>query len=135
MLRFCALAPIILAGCTGNLNHSRDELWNENLALAATTSAKDVVEGLEDRRKNGEAATPAFLELYYTWSRRLAAAKWGQARTYNDRLTAVEAHLERMKRMQDALSHVTDQTTSIHISQLNYYVAEAELFVTRAKNP
>src|ERR1700733_815649 len=59
--------------------------------------AKDVLQGLEDRRMNGEPLTPVFLELYCAWSSRWRDEEAAAATTDSDRKSAMAGHLQRMK--------------------------------------
>jgi hypothetical protein len=140
MRRWFALSALLLAGCVTSQNQTRTlvgstpDMRIRDGQLNTVVSAQKAVDGLDERRKNGEALTPLFLEMQYTWSKRLAEAELEAAGSDGQRLAAVQQHLERMQASQDELQRIVNDANipiALARAQADFYVAEAKQWLAR----
>jgi hypothetical protein len=87
---------------------------------------------IRERDVGQQPLTPEFLERLHVWSWRLSESKCALAKTRDERVAVVSAHLEHMKR----LHQITNQSFGEgrpRQMMTAYYVAEAELWLERVK--
>jgi outer membrane protein TolC len=97
--------------------------------LAAAQEAYDLAEALY-RQGRGEP------EAVYRWSHRWLTAQQALAGTKAERTAAAEAHLGRMKRLEEAAKAMVRVGTGSPLDEraAKYYVAEAEVWLAQAKD-
>ena len=83
----------------------------------------------------GRALTPELLESKLEWSRRRVMAVRDSDPTRLEESNAIHAHLDLAKRMRDQLQArcTWGETSRVPYETLDYYVAEAELWLARAE--
>jgi hypothetical protein len=104
---------------------------------ASIDAATRVVDGLEDRRMNGEPLTFEFVDLEYAWSLRLAEAQRDAARSPVDRREAMRQHLVRMENLRNAFrfAESSGNLTRIQSAMADYHVAQAEMALAQTTHP
>jgi hypothetical protein len=97
--------------------------------LKVAQQASDAIKALRKTRRNVSS------EQVYRWSLRLMEAEKGMSNKTADEIAAVNAHLLRMKEMEQRLSQAYHQWEAGHLDALEaqWYVLEAELLLSQAQ--
>jgi hypothetical protein len=103
-------------------------------AKARLEAARKVYEVYLDRYKRGEPQ-PLNAELLYRWSRRWLEAQQELATKKGDKVAAVEAHLTRMRWLEELLRrmHKSGVAATFDVAGAEFYRLEAERWVAQAK--
>jgi hypothetical protein len=100
-------------------------------AMEVVKRAEAVLDVLGERRANGEALTPAFVDQYLMWSRRLAEAQCEAVSTKADRIAAIKVHIDRIRASvpltySGKVAHPQAEITE-------YYFVEAKAWLARVE--
>lgn len=113
---FCCIAIIAGSSC--------QQIPNAEHGTELADSARAVYASLQQRWAAGEQDTPTFIELMCTWSRRWCLAELDAARTKSAKLTAIDAHIERIKGVRVLSGRRQHSLNDLYV---DYFVREAEL--------
>ncbi|MBC8106118.1 MAG: hypothetical protein H7Z14_05975 [Anaerolineae bacterium] len=67
------------------------------VALARVAEVEKIVRNLDARERTGEAITPKFVEIKWTWNRRLLEARLAAANDRNEQMLELRAYLNHAK--------------------------------------
>jgi hypothetical protein len=95
--------------------------------------ATDMMERLQDRRINGEALTREFLEIQFTWWRRLAEAELDLSEDAATRVLIVQRHQSDMRNLMRGLGgcFAPSSAGAAQIARMKFYAADADAWVTK----
>jgi hypothetical protein len=110
-----------------------DEKAAEN-AKARRAAAQKVYKGIFDRSQV-DVSSPLDVERMHQWSRRWLEADRELAGTKEGRVAAIQAHLDRMKKLEDVVRHWHRKgfVSSADVPAVEFYRLEAERWLAQAR--
>jgi hypothetical protein len=128
------VTTLFLAGVLASRSAGQPAKTEPPSAASRLAAAERVCRMLHDQATG--APGHLVVEHTYVWSMRwMQAQRDVDAAADGDRFAALEAHLKRMRdfRARVAELHKQDLTSKFDVASTEYYVAEAEELLTRAK--